>query len=259
MIIDGRELPEPAGTAGIPADAVEHVPLPTGRPFELAAVALGPTAADDDTAAVDAALADVVARARAWVGDDGRPPLVIPLFGTLTVWGPHRTLVAGPADRLPQLKAAVVEFAALDGELHDIERHLATLLPLVDADAPLAFEFADAALSRRGELAGRFRDAVSLRRRLAVLAPALHVPAPQPPTLAGQLGERLRERTRIVDRAGFATEQADLLERVYTACGERASDFAIARRQAALEWTIVVLLAAEVVLMLVGALTTGTT
>jgi hypothetical protein len=251
MIIGDRDpvpgIPSPAGAF----DTVRRVPLPTGQSFELAVVPAPDTG-------IDVWLEQLVPAAREWV-DDPEACVAIPLFGTLTVWGPRRAIVAATADRIASLETAVVEFASLEADLRDVEAALAAALPRVDADAPAAFAFDDASHVRRGELAVRFREAIAVRRRLATLAPVLHRPAPQPPTLAGQLGERLRERTRIVDRAGFATEQADLLERVYTACGERASDFAIARRQATLEWTIIVLLAAEVVLMLVGALTTGTT
>jgi hypothetical protein len=251
MIIGDRDPAPGAPTAAVSPDTVRRVPLPMGNAFELAVVPAPDTA-------IDAWIEQFVPAAREWVGDP-EACVVIPLFGTLTVWGPRRAVVAASADRLPALETAVVEFATLEADVRDVESALTAALPRVDADAPAAFACDDAAHRRRGELAVRFREAIAVRRRLATLAPVLHRPAPQPPTLAGQLGERLRERTRIVDRAGFATEQADLLERVYTACGERVSDFTIARRQAMLEWTIIVLLAAEVVLMLVGALATGTT
>jgi hypothetical protein len=259
MIIDENDPRRSEAATDGPPGSVERIPLCGDRVLELAMLPL--SAADQaDTGAVGGG--SLSSRAERWIAEgavDRTPTLVLPLFGTLTVWSPTRAFVAGPDERLEQLRASVVEFTSLFAELDDIERRLAAALPHVDDDAALAADFTTAALSRRGELSARFREAVSLRRRLALLTPPLHVPAPQPPTLAGQLGERLRERTRIVERAGFAVEQAELLERVYAVCADRTSEHAIARRQAALEWTIIVLLAAEVVLLVVDALANRTT
>jgi hypothetical protein len=248
----------PASTAEFPlATVIERIPLPGGTTLELAALAREVTP-EDDAAAVDADMADLAARAAAWVAagatDAVEPPVTIPLYGTLLVWSLRRAAVVGPPDRLPQMQAAVMEFAAHDADLRDAERLIAESMPHVDSDARFAFAFDEAALPHRGELADRFRQAVSIRRRLALLAPAVDRPAPQPPTFAGQLGERLRDRTRIVERLEFAVDQADLLERVYSACGDRASDFVVARRHLTLEWVIIILLAAEVLLVAVDLL-----
>ena len=83
-------------------------------------------------------------------------------------------------------------------------------------------------------------------------------PAPQPPTLAGQLGERLRDRTRVLDRIEHAVEQADLLERVYAGCGDRVAELVASRRHLPLEWVIILLLAAEVVLITIDILAART-
>jgi uncharacterized Rmd1/YagE family protein len=68
------------------------------------------------------------------------------------------------------------------------------------------------------------------------------------------VGERLRDRTRLAERLEHAVERADLVERVYAACGDRIGDFAISRRHSALEWVIILLLAAELVLLCVDLL-----
>lgn len=84
--------------------------------------------------------------------------------------------------------------------------------------------------------------------------PVVHAPPLHPPTLASQLGERLRERTRLVERHEFATQQAELAERVAEACGQRALEAGIARRQLGLEWAIVVLLVVQTALLVVELL-----
>ncbi|MFM8892393.1 MAG: hypothetical protein ACKOTB_12365, partial [Planctomycetia bacterium] len=102
--------------------------------------------------------------------------------------------------------------------------------------------------------AGDYREAVSIGRRLALLAPAVHTPPLHPPTLASQVGERLRERARLVERHEFAVAQADLAERVSESCSHRAGDARVARQQTALEWAIVVLLLIQSVLLVVDLL-----
>lgn len=256
-MITSPQRPAPAtvhGDAGLPSGAtIERLSLADGGTLELAVLAVPVV----DAAAHDAVAADMLASGVIWATTaPHEPPLTVPLYGTHVTWSPRRAVAIGPADRLPAMRAAILEFTDREAELRDIERRLAGLLGHVDGDALLAFGFDEASLPRRQELAGRFREAVSLRRRLAVLAPALHRPAPQPPTLAGQLGERLRDRTRLVERLEHAVEQVDLVERVYGVCGERSADFLISRRHATLEWIIIVLLAAELVLVTVDLLAT---
>ncbi|MGI9176614.1 MAG: hypothetical protein ACR2IT_02005 [Pirellulales bacterium] len=248
----------PVAVDGLPPDtSIERLPLAGGCVAEIALVRLPGM----DAAEHDALIADLVARATAWVSAaafGGDPPLVVPLYGTHVVWLPGRSVALGPADRLPAMRAALTDFAGREAELRDLEWRIASGLDHVEGDAALAFEVDEQTLRRRRELAGRFREAVSIRRGLAVLAPVLHRPAPQPPTLAGQLGERLRDRTRVVERLEHAVEQADLLERVYAGCGDRVAEFVSSRRHATLEWVIILLLVVEVVLLTVDLLATHT-
>jgi hypothetical protein len=257
MITNERGVLEPtAAVAGLPPDTVvERSPLADGGVFEFAA-AVPPAAEEADH---DTLTAELVGRATSWVQaatPGGDPPLVVPLYGTHVIWTPRRAVALGPADRLAALRTAVHEFTDREAELRDVERRIAAGLEHVDADAPLAFAFDEQALPRRRELAARFADAIAVRRRLAVLAPVLQRPAPHPPTLASQLGERLRDRSRVVDRLDHAGEQADLLERVYSGCGDRVAEFVSSRRHAALEWVIILLLAVEIVLITVDLLAT---
>lgn len=182
------------------------------------------------------------------------PVVTVPLYGCHVVWTPGRAAVVGPAARLEQLIAAVSDFANREGELRQLEQRCADLVAALDEDAAHAFEFDEQAVSRRDALASRFREAVAARGRLALLAPAVHAPPVHPPTLASQLGERLRDRTRLAERHEFAVDRAELAERLYEACGQRAAEFGIARRQMALEWAIVVLLVIQTALLVVDLL-----
>jgi len=203
-------------------------------------------------------VAGLSAEAIAWVAAGG-PVQSIALHGAAVAWSPGRAAILVAAERVEAVRAAVLEFCRHDRDLRAIETDVAAGWPDIEADAPLAFEFRDRDVGRRAGLGERFRRSVALRARLARLAPHLDRPPLHPPTLASQVGERLRERGRLAERAGFLDGQLAVHERVYDLCGQRSSDWAIARRSRALEWAIVVLLVVEIVLLLVDILAAGGT
>ena len=247
-------------TGGLPAGAsLERVSLPSGELLELATLPADDHAAEAQ-GGLDSDPATPAAIATAWVTAAGgepaaRAPAVgVPLYGCHVAWAPGRAVVSGPASRLPHLRAALLEFAAREAELADAERRAAVLLDGSEADAAAAFAIDERLTSRQADAAARYREAVAVRRRLAILSPAIHALPVHPPTLASQLGERLRDRTRLTERHEHAIEKAELAERVAETCGQRAVDLVIARRQLALEWAIVVLLVAQTALLLVDIL-----
>ena len=98
---------------------------------------------------------------------------------------------------------------------------------------------------------------MSLAGKLSRLSPRIHLAPEHPPTLAGQLGERLRERSRLIVREEFTGEQLDTMIRLYETTGQRVSEYVLAQREYVLIWAIVFLLAAEIVLLLVDLLSTA--
>ncbi len=189
---------------------------------------------------------------RAWIDaatDPAEPSVMITLHGAQIFWGRRRAAVIAPADRLEATAPAVIEFSFHDGHLRAIEQAIATRWPELEADAPLAFDFHERWIRRRDQLAERFREWVALRGRYARLLPLIHRPPVYPPTLASQISERLRERTRIADRLDFCDQQLEVFERVYDRCGDRASEFLLARKGHTLEWIIIVFLAFQTVLL----------
>jgi len=178
----------------------------------------------------------------------------VPLYGCHVAWTAGRAAVHGPRDRLAALEEAVGEFADVEAELRAVEARGKALLEALDTDLAMSLAIEPHVPDRRAESAARHREAVAVARRLAVLAPLAHAPPLHPPTLASQLGERLRERTRLVERHEFATQRAELAERVAEACGQRALEVGIARRQIGLEWAIVILLVVQTVLLVVELL-----
>jgi len=196
---------------------------------------------------------------RAWLTDDAHTaaaaaPVIVPLYGCLVAWTPGRAAIVGPAARLEHLESAVADFSAREADLRDAEQRAAALLDAVEADAAEAFAIDESFPQRRKALAARYREAVAIGCRLALLAPAVHAPPIHPPTLASQLGERLRERARLAERHELAVGRVELSERVTESCGQRAADVGIALRQTALEWAIVVLLVVQTALLTVDLL-----
>ena len=192
-----------------------------------------------------------------WVAAERQAPegmLMLSLHGASLAWSPHRTAVAAGPERLPAVRLAIIEFCYREMKLRSIERGVAEGRGAEETDARLVFEFDDRALGQRDALSRRYQQTLAMRSQLARLMPSLQRPPLHPPTLASQIGERLRDRTRLADRADWAGGELEVRERLYEACGQRATDWTIARRQSTVEWLIVLLLAIETLLLVVDLL-----
>lgn len=176
---------------------------------------------------------------------------LITLQGSRVLWTAGRACIIAPANRLESLRLTVAEFCLHEGEVRKMETAVAQDWPQLEADTPLAFIYEDKDSHRREELAKRFQKAIQLRTQIARLQPVLHRPPVHPPTLASQLCERLKERTRLLERVEFLGEQVDVFERVYEMCGQRSNDHALSRKSTMLEWIIIILLATETIILLV--------
>jgi hypothetical protein len=175
--------------------------------------------------------------------------------GTQICWTPQRCAILGATERLESLRHAVVEVYYYESELRRIELALGESWPAMEADIPLAFEFHENSLGKQKSLQQRFQQVAVLRARLARLGPFVYSPHLHPPTLASQIAERFRERTRMMHRHEFLGEQLEVFERVYEMCGQRSSDFKLARTGHMLEWTIILLLVAQLLLSAFDSIT----
>ncbi len=185
-------------------------------------------------------------RLRHWVEAaapaDAPQPLVMMFQGVQLCWTPGRSAILAQSDRLEAVRKAVIEAAFYDAELSQIERTLGETWPQLEADMPLAFEFNETSMSQHQQLRQRFGQVFLLRARLTRLGPYVHSPHLHPPTLASQMGERLRDRTRMEHRYEILDEQIEVFEGVYEMCGQRTSDYKLARTGHILEWIIIVFL-----------------
>lgn len=197
--------------------------------------------------------------ARAWVEPDvqaDRPTQVIMFQGLQLVWTPRRVAILASPDRMDMARRAVIESACFETELSDLERELAVLWPDLSTDMPLAFEFNERSVRQRRNLLRRFQQILMMRARLARLSPFVLAPHIHPPTLTTQIGERLRERLRMTHRLEAFDVQLEVFERVYEGCGQRASEFMLARTGHTLEWIIIILLLTQTILVSVDLMMT---
>ena len=174
---------------------------------------------------------------------------MITLQGAVVVWAVGRAAVVATAERIETVKKALLEFAFYEYEVKDVERRLNAMWPGLEEDSPIAFEFQARSIHKRRELGRRFREVVSLRARVARVTPHVLYPHVHPPTLATQVGERLRERARLSARVEFLNSQLEVFDRVYESCSQRLNDFVTARTGHTLEWVIIILLFVQICLV----------
>ncbi len=203
--------------------------------------------------------ADLQLAARDWVAAgalENKSPLeMMTLQGSQVFWTVGRVAILAQGDRLEAVRLALIEAFWFESELCDIERTLGDAWPQMEADLPLAFAFNERALRKQPQLKKRFQQVLLIRARLARLGPHVHAPHLHPPTLASQVAERFRERSRMLHRHGFLEDQVDVFEKVYDSCGQRASDFVQSRTGHMLEWIIIILLLTQSLLWGFGLLT----
>ncbi len=204
---------------------------------------------------------ETLSHMREWVdaaAPSGTASLLLTLQNARIFWSPERIAILAPADRLETVRAALIEATYYEAEVSAIERQLGTAWPQLEKDMPMAFEFEASSIPQRKQLRRRFQEVLLLRAKLARLGPHVHCPHLHPPTLASQIGERLRERTRLVHRHEFLTEQVEVFERVYEMCGQKASDFMLARQGHMLEWILIILLLVSTLLTVFEVMSAAT-
>lgn len=167
---------------------------------------------------------------------------LLALQGAQIVWHPKCVVVMVTPHRLTSVCQAVLEGYFFESELRSLETALEANWDNTLADSPLGFEFNTAGIPRREELSQRFQEVLHWRTRFARLTSFVIVPHVYPPTLASQIGERLRERLRMEERMELVGGKLEVQERVYELCSHRSSEFMLARTGHQLEWAIIILL-----------------
>lgn len=172
----------------------------------------------------------------------------VSLQGASVAWTVGRMGLAAPAERISAIRLSLIEFVFLEQEVRSIESTIADRWGELTDDAALAFDFSAHHVERRVTLGLRFQQLTQLRACWSQLAPRMSPTIVFPPTLASQIGERLRERSRLIERWEILGDQLDVFERVYDQCSQRASDYVHSNKGHILEIIIIILLSFQIVL-----------
>lgn len=182
------------------------------------------------------------------------PPITFTLHGAQVVWHSRRVAILAAAERMESLLLALVDFSYYERELARLERATADSWAQLECDTPLAFEVTARDLERRESVGRQTQRMLTVRMRYARIAPRLNRRGTNLPSLAHQLGERLREKSRVDERLETLANQLEVFEHVYELSSQRFSEFQTSRRETTLEWVIIVLLAAETMMLLIDLL-----
>ena len=171
--------------------------------------------------------------------------------GVEAMWRPGRAVLQCESGQAEALLSAVVEFDHYERELRRIEREIADGWAELEQDKALAFDVTPADLKRSAAVGARMNQTFARRIRFARIEPHLYEPEATLPAVSRKLGEELRDKARIETRLETVDGQLEVFEHMYEMSGQRMGEYRAAREEHVLEWVIIVLLAAELVLLLV--------
>lgn len=243
-VFDDGAVPPGAGVAGSVAGGVAD-----GDDFAVVVVATEP-----------GPIADVGLRDRcaAWMArdipDGAAPPVVVTHRGAELTWRPGRAILVCAAEQVELLMPGIVEFTYYDLMLRRLESGVAGAWADLRRDTRLTHAVARADLLDAAAAGRRAEETLDWRITLAQIEPHVEAPDPGLPPLAQKIGEVLRVACDAGDRLATLDGQLEVFEHVYEMTSQRIGEFREAQRSNALEWTIVILLAGEALLLLLDLL-----
>jgi hypothetical protein len=178
------------------------------------------------------------------------PPVTIKVREAQVTWCSGRAVIQGGIDHIDPLLAALADFHYYEAELRRLELEVAASWRELEEDSPLAYDVKQSDMTRYKEVGRRVEQTLRRRMRHVRIEPHLYEPSAHLPAAAQDLGERLREETRIEDRLEILDGQIEAFESVYEMCSQRIGEFRAAREGFVLESVIIVLLTVETVLLL---------
>jgi hypothetical protein len=180
--------------------------------------------------------------------------ILLPLQGVHIIWQPHRAVIVTDQHRMQAVCHSLIEATYYEQTLRKIERAVDQGWQQTQSDSAFAFEFSERNMPHKKSLESRFQQVLALRIELARLTPQILVPHVYPPTIASQIGERLRDRTRMPERLELLDEKLSAQERVYDHCVQRTGEYLVARKGHMLEWVIIILLSLQSILWIIEVL-----
>ncbi|MEZ5943134.1 MAG: hypothetical protein R3C18_17205 [Planctomycetaceae bacterium] len=182
-----------------------------------------------------------------WVEEHAtQPTLVMTFQGVHIFWTTRRVAFLAPPNRSNSIRQALLEASYFELEQRRIEHLAYATWPNAEQDLPSAFEFNEATLEDKKRIQERFEALLRIRARLSRISLYVYAPHVYPPTLASQIGERMRERTQLAHRHEVLWEQLEVYNEIYEMCAQRASDYTLTRSANSLEWVIIILLLIQI-------------
>jgi hypothetical protein len=193
-------------------------------------------------------------RADAWIApsaaQDGVDAVNILFDGGRIRWRPDRAVIEAAPEAAPDAMSAVVEFAFLEGELRRLEQALQSYESGAAHDVKHAYGIRSEHGDQWGRLVNTMEGLAQLRLAFARLEPQLMKGRRALPARSRRLVTRLLAKSDAATRAEALSDRMEACEDLYEGAVDRITDFRWYRKGYWLEMAIVILLAAEVLLLL---------
>jgi hypothetical protein len=179
----------------------------------------------------------------------GQPTADLMLRSERILWRPGQALMIGPPERLQEVLPGLIEFAFYEGELRKLERETEADWEAAEVDVYLTHSVNVETLERRAHVDEMTLHVTRRRMRFARLEPCLEKASISLPGPARRLATELAMQAEVIDRLGWLDDRLEVCEDLYELANDRLSEFTYFNREFRLEFWIIVLLVAEVVIM----------
>jgi len=200
-------------------------------------------------------LLELQRRAEAWLAQpagsaDVSAPIDLMLRSDRVLWRPGRALVVASSERQPELLAGLVEFAAGESALRQLEAETRERLDAAAADVDLTHAAVARALSRQARVNTFTEWAARARIRLVLLETRFaRSPVPLPPA-ARRLVNELAVQAEVGERFRIVDDQLEVVEDIYELANDRLTEYAYFAREYRIEMLILAVLVAELAVAL---------
>lgn len=203
-------------------------------------------------------VAEVAEKFAAWAErvatSDAAFPVYVKARGVEVWWCPGQAVLQCNPEEADALRAEVVEFTFYERELRRLETEIAASWNSLEKDRRLACTVTDVDLRESDAFFDRMSSALERRIRFARLEPHLLTPDRTGLAAAQTLGRSLREEAGVEERAEALDAHLAVFEQVYELASPRMGESRDAHEGQRIEWIIIWLLVAEVVLSLLQVL-----
>lgn len=181
---------------------------------------------------------------------NARSTVELVTHGDRILWRPGRTVVIGSSERFEDLMAALVDFSFHEGALRWLENAIDADYRAAAQDIPLTHQVDEAALTRWPHVNNMTRTVTGYRMAFVPLEARLEKSSSQLTGPARVLVSELVRQTDVMDRLSLLDDKLEVLEDLYELANDRISEFSYFKREYRLEWGILFVLVAEVIVML---------